>query len=261
MASEVYLHVYDLQESFKVANSVMKGLGTGVYHCAVEVFGREWSFGMNDRGTGVYYCEPKGNTSHYYRQSIPMGPTKLSRREVSEMIQEMKPLWIGKDYTLLYKNCCDFSGDLCRGLDVGQLPGWLRSAAGAGGRIEAIVQLKPLVSAIDEGKKARGVPPEHGYRFGDFTRGVASATFVGTERLVKLTASAGKVARQAAEAEAEPTEGYQVGDLTRGAAHLLGQHFSSILAEGKQARDATPSDEGYRFGDVTRGMIASIGRR
>ena len=54
----------------------------GVYHGAIEVFGEEWSFGYTLRATGVYRCNPKDNPLYTYRESIPLGRTKLTKPEV-----------------------------------------------------------------------------------------------------------------------------------------------------------------------------------
>jgi hypothetical protein len=54
----------------------------GVFHGAVEVNGKEWSYGYCDAGSGVYACLPKLNPQYTYRESIPMGVTALSLAQV-----------------------------------------------------------------------------------------------------------------------------------------------------------------------------------
>eukprot|EP00438_Fugacium_kawagutii_P003638 Skav224208 [mRNA] locus=scaffold939:919848:932012:- [translate_table: standard] len=76
----VYLHLYDLNDTFAHMNSVsldLLGLG-GALHVGVEILGNEWSFGMQ----GVSITTPKENQYYTYRQTVTMGRTALKRKEV-----------------------------------------------------------------------------------------------------------------------------------------------------------------------------------
>ena len=99
---QVFLNVYDVvgdQVSImKGVNNMLKAFGTGAYHLAVQLYGREWSFGGTQAdvsgaaspGTlrtqqccvGVYYAEPRGGEPHKFRKSLYMGSTSLSQPEV-----------------------------------------------------------------------------------------------------------------------------------------------------------------------------------
>ena len=59
------------------------GLG-GVFHGGVEVFGREWSFGMCEGPgvTGVYACEPAANPMYQYREAVTLGEKKKRKRSM-----------------------------------------------------------------------------------------------------------------------------------------------------------------------------------
>ncbi|VEV57659.1 PPPDE peptidase, putative [Plasmodium vinckei vinckei] len=73
-SSVVYLNIYDLDPVSKVVNSVVKSIGTGVFHAGVEVYGFEYSFGYIPGGeTGVMKTQPRYHPHHVYRESIPMG--------------------------------------------------------------------------------------------------------------------------------------------------------------------------------------------
>lgn len=132
----VTVHVYHVtgeQHRFmKGANKIMRLLGTGAYHAGVEVYGQEWSFGYSENGTGIMRYMPQCCSPHRYYKSIEMGVTFLEPREVLQLIHSMAEQWIGQDYDLLRKNCCDFSDALCVELGVGELPRWVMSLADAG---------------------------------------------------------------------------------------------------------------------------------
>merc|ERR1712146_682851 len=89
------------------------------------------------------------------------------------------------EYHLLQRNCCDFSNELCKRLGVGRVPGWVKSAAGAGARLDDVVHVRPLVRTVDLGKEFRGRDSEDAYRFGDFSCGVASTLSDGVGTLLE----------------------------------------------------------------------------
>ena len=70
----VWLHVYDVGhakviQDIDVAVKDFLKFG-GVFHGAVQVFDREWSFGCTRQPkTGVFCCKPKGCPMHTYRES------------------------------------------------------------------------------------------------------------------------------------------------------------------------------------------------
>lgn len=108
---------------------------SGALHGAVEVYGKEWSFGEKESGTGVYACEPMKCEEHQYRESIDMGETELTEEQVGALIQVLEVEWPGDSYDLLRRNCCTFSDEMCVALGVGHIPEWVNSLAGAGARI------------------------------------------------------------------------------------------------------------------------------
>jgi len=129
----VWLHVYDVSgNTVHWVNSVVRPVGTGAFHAAVEVFGHEWSFGYTISGTGVYSCRPRSNNQHKYRESVCMGGTYLQEKKVTELVDQLRKDWLGKDYDLLVRNCCHFSDALCRKLGVGPAPEWVTHLSGAG---------------------------------------------------------------------------------------------------------------------------------
>jgi len=123
----VFLHLYDLNDTFGHMNSVsldLLGIG-GALHVGVEVLGNEWSFGMQ----GVSVTTPKMNQYYTFRQTVPMGRTRLKRKEVESAILSMKRAWSGKDYDLLSRNCGHFCNELCEKLGLGRMPAWVTRVA------------------------------------------------------------------------------------------------------------------------------------
>ena len=134
---EVMLHVYDVTNAAvtKYINKVFKdvsGVG-GAFHGAVEVYGKEWSFGYSsDGGTGIFHGEPRKCGCHQYKESIPLGITTLSEEEVNAVLKRMEPNWMGHHYDLLGQNCCSFSNAFALELGVAPIPSWVNRFAGVG---------------------------------------------------------------------------------------------------------------------------------
>merc|ERR1719356_1161936 len=99
----------------------------GAFHSAIEVYGREWSYGLTDEGTGVFSCEPRGSTQHCFRESIIIGETTLCRREVANLLRQLE--WPGSEYHIIRKNCCHWCEAFCRSLGAAGLPQWVNKVA------------------------------------------------------------------------------------------------------------------------------------
>ncbi|KAG0581635.1 hypothetical protein KC19_4G267500 [Ceratodon purpureus] len=140
--TEVILHVYDVTNSMNVrANSAILGLNRfmrggigigGIFHGAVEVYNKEWSFGYCESGSGVFSCQPKRNPMYTYRESLSLGRTELTRMEVEDVVQELSREWPGVSYDLLSRNCNHFCDSLCVRLGVQRVPLWVNRFANAG---------------------------------------------------------------------------------------------------------------------------------
>ncbi|KAK1939749.1 hypothetical protein X943_002908 [Babesia divergens] len=122
----VYLNIYDLEAVNKVVNVVAGTFGAGAYHAGVEIYGHEYNFGYTPQGgTGIVRSYPRFHASHKYRKSIDLGKTKYSPREVLEIVDRLKPLWLGSSYDILKKNCLNFADAFCKELDLGGIPPWV----------------------------------------------------------------------------------------------------------------------------------------
>jgi len=127
----VTLHVYDFRAP--VLNDVLRQLGTGAFHAAVEVYGREWTFGNVSReGSGIFWNGPRANTAHTYREAVPMGTTQLTRQQIDRLLCVLKAKWPAESYDLVKRNCCHFCNEFCKKLGVGAVPPWVMSLAAVG---------------------------------------------------------------------------------------------------------------------------------
>jgi len=134
----VTLNIYNVgtSEEVRAINKVLRVLGTGAFHCGVEVYDSEWSY----RGTGfgmpgVFSRRPRQCEGHIYSESVSMGVTLMSRRHVHDVIRVLSRDWPGSKYDLLKYNCCHFCDAFCKLLGVGQIPGWITNLASTGAAI------------------------------------------------------------------------------------------------------------------------------
>ena len=148
IGNKVWLHVYDVTKRSNVqnVNALLKPMGMGgLYHAAIEIHGREYSFGgsQDSQGTGIYAYLPKQCPWHNYRESVYLGECELSKKQVRAVLKSMEPRWMATSYNLFRKNCCGFSEEFAKELGVNTLPRWLHVLA------EKTVHLEPLLQGID----------------------------------------------------------------------------------------------------------------
>jgi len=154
----VTLHIYDVGPRARALNEVFRAMGTGAFHAAVEVFGQEYSFRATDtRGTGVFSCRPRGNADHVYRESLCMGTTPVTEKELKDAIKELSGRWQGRGYDLLRHNCCHFSEELCVKLGVGHIPTWVNNLAHAGSELEIDSRLESLIATFQKVKETANI--------------------------------------------------------------------------------------------------------
>lgn len=130
--SMVVLNVYDVSdgELFQRINKVTTAnnnvLVGGIFHAGVEVYGKEWCYGVTEYGrSGVAAVYPRTHPQHTYKCSVPMGPTKFSTEEVDTLLIRLSQEWPGHEYDLLHHNCVNFSNALLHELGTGRVPGWV----------------------------------------------------------------------------------------------------------------------------------------
>lgn len=134
MVIEVILHIYDVKPA-ETINKITKDFinAGGIFHTAVEVCGKEWSYGATEEEdkTGVYSFTPKRNPYFVYRQSKRLGTTTLTKAEIDQKIKDLQIKWDGYSYHLVNRNCCHFCNELCLELGVDVLPEWVNRFANA----------------------------------------------------------------------------------------------------------------------------------
>ena len=128
---QIFLHIYDVTHASAVQwlNSIFANVHSpvkfaGMVHIGVQIGFNEWSFGYAAHGTGVFSSTPCCTATHHYRQTVPMGPTKLSKGQIATVISELQSEWAGSSYNLLSRNCVHFADALCQHLEIGRVPEW-----------------------------------------------------------------------------------------------------------------------------------------
>lgn len=172
----VFLHIYDLSGSRVVehANKIFRSLGTGAFHAAIEVYGKEWSFGFCKQGSGVFSNKPKGCDLHHYSESMALGITNMSRDSFEGLMEKLTRKWRGRDYDMLYKNCCHFCDDLCAALRVDPLPDWVNNLAVAGATLDQGFKRGFMKEDSDDARTTAILEAAKAGRFDSQFRGVFS---------------------------------------------------------------------------------------
>mmetsp|Transcript_44974 Transcript_44974/g.90759 ORF Transcript_44974/g.90759 Transcript_44974/m.90759 type:complete len:181 (-) Transcript_44974:327-869(-) len=131
----VRLNVYHLGTTGggKLVNSLLAPLGTGAFHCGVEILGYEWSFRSTPgwKGNGVFWCHPRQCKGHTHSESLHMGYCTKSEVEILMLLQKLMGAWPAADYHVSRRNCCHFCDEVCRRLGVGGIPSRVRNLADA----------------------------------------------------------------------------------------------------------------------------------
>jgi len=155
----VLLNVYDLASVASVPNAMLCNMflkGFGAFHAAVEVYGEEWSFfkRANPQSCGVCRSRhARQHPVHVFRQSINMGTTRLSKREVSDLIaSDVARRWPGGRYDVIHCNCISFCDELLRLLGARSVPRWVRGLQDAGA---AVLRAPQALGSLVQGSFAR----------------------------------------------------------------------------------------------------------
>eukprot|EP00747_Dinoflagellata_sp_TGD_P122336 gnl/TRDRNA2_/TRDRNA2_173604_c0_seq2.p2 gnl/TRDRNA2_/TRDRNA2_173604_c0~~gnl/TRDRNA2_/TRDRNA2_173604_c0_seq2.p2 ORF type:complete len:311 (-),score=50.89 gnl/TRDRNA2_/TRDRNA2_173604_c0_seq2:1415-2347(-) len=124
----VYLNVYDLAQEVVRSNYVFADLLNigGAFHVGVEVYQKEWCY---DKGGVWCTSKVRKHRQYSFHQSVDMGGTTMSKREVNDLLATMKCDWRGVDYDWIRHNCCCFADELCFRLVGKRNPAWVDRAA------------------------------------------------------------------------------------------------------------------------------------
>lgn len=104
----VYLKVY----SGGKWNCLLNFFGIGIYHTGVEVYKQEyWYGGHNGDTTGIVRTSP-GEVNLKLEESILIGNTMMSHKEVLSEMSYLDRTWTGSEYDPFSRNCNSFSKEL-----------------------------------------------------------------------------------------------------------------------------------------------------
>jgi hypothetical protein len=144
---DVRLNIYHLDDTWTDSNHVSKqvfGLG-GAFHVGIEFAGREWTYGTAGVSCGAPRCHPV----HVFHDSIVLGQTSVSPRQMQALVARMATMWHGEDYHMLEKNCCSFADALSLSLVGEHLPQWVsrfpQLASEAARHLDNIIDVKGLM--------------------------------------------------------------------------------------------------------------------
>ncbi|CAF4161743.1 unnamed protein product [Rotaria sp. Silwood2] len=122
----VILHIYSISER---VNRFSLMFGLGLYHTAVEVYGKEHSFVAHPfKFTGIISTIPK-TAAYIYQEGLDMGRTKINKQTVGNVLKELGKIFIGSSYHLVYNNCNHFANEFLKRLCNEKLPAYINRAA------------------------------------------------------------------------------------------------------------------------------------
>lgn len=135
----VVLNVYNLMDSDEsVVTRMSTTLGFGLYHCGVQVHGREWAFAgtifEEDRSeTGVFWTLPRTAIPNF-TEPIHVGWTALDKGEVRRVLRDLKRDWTRGVYHILHRNCNHFAEAFAKVLvnERTTIPPWINRVAWIG---------------------------------------------------------------------------------------------------------------------------------
>ncbi|KAF2074055.1 hypothetical protein CYY_004624 [Polysphondylium violaceum] len=111
--NQININVYDLHP----INNIMYQFGLGAFHSGVEIFGVEYSFGGHEFSfSGVFEIEPKTANGVTFRETICIGETPYSYKQVQNIVDKISEEYSGLSYHPLQKNCNSFSQELVKRL-------------------------------------------------------------------------------------------------------------------------------------------------
>lgn len=118
----VTLHIYDLMDQTPLC--------CGFFHTGVVVNGVEWSFGAGGGicGSRPYHDTPEGCK---FREAKVMGYVREGR-EIERALDTIRPEFPGDAYSLIFRNCNDFSNRFCETLLGKGIPGYINRLAWLG---------------------------------------------------------------------------------------------------------------------------------
>jgi hypothetical protein len=169
MSTSVFVNVYRLiptqDRAGKASNDALEFIKMGVYHAGIEIFGQEYSFGMDPSGSkdpekdGVFAVRPRSAVGDF-KESVKLGETKMDKATFSRVLDSIRPQWRAVSYHILKHNCCYFSLALAKAIDPSfeaAFPHYVYKAAGVGGSVVPDIVAASLMDAL----QPPGAVPTH----------------------------------------------------------------------------------------------------
>eukprot|EP01012_Entosiphon_sulcatum_P009960 TRINITY_DN15748_c0_g1_i1.p1 TRINITY_DN15748_c0_g1~~TRINITY_DN15748_c0_g1_i1.p1 ORF type:complete len:287 (+),score=67.82 TRINITY_DN15748_c0_g1_i1:242-1102(+) len=122
--TEVFLNVYKLTDS-----DFMGMIGLGLFHTGLQVYGREYAYGQTDEDcSGIFWLVPR--SAHMpFKEAVSLGRTLHTPGQVLAILEKITPMWNGRDYEILTKNCNHFTEAFATELGLTEFPSWVNRAA------------------------------------------------------------------------------------------------------------------------------------
>ncbi|XP_022718625.1 deSI-like protein At4g17486 isoform X2 [Durio zibethinus] len=141
----LYLNVYDLAP----INNYLYWFGLGIFHSGIEAHGLEYGFGAHEYPTsGVFEVEPRSCPGFFFRRSVLLGSTNMSRSEFRLFMEQLSQKYHGDTYHLIAKNCNHFTDEVCMQLTGKSIPGWVNRLARLGSFCNCLLPESIQVTAV-----------------------------------------------------------------------------------------------------------------
>jgi hypothetical protein len=157
---EVFANVYRLipaqDQAGQIGNDALEFIKMGVYHTGIEIFGQEYSFGMDPSGSGdpttdgIFVVRPRRAVGDF-KESVKLGEVKMDRAQFDALLNAVRPQWRAVSYHILKHNCCVFSLTLAKALNPafeGTFPNYVLKSASVGGAIIPDAVVMNLTQAL-----------------------------------------------------------------------------------------------------------------
>lgn len=145
MPVDVVLNVYDLMDQTPIC--------CGLFHTGVEILGVEYSFAQ---GAGVYECAPRSAPDAKFREALVLGSV-ASTQVARAALDRLRPDFPGSAYSLIFRNCNDFSNAYVKALLGRDIPGHINRLARLGRAWPIRCFLPPRLQANGGGADSAGV--------------------------------------------------------------------------------------------------------
>lgn len=121
--AEVTVHIYHCDSFTGFLNQAgLKSADMGIFHAGVEVYNEEWCFQYYEDTwedpvtSGVNRCRPRRMPGYDYVESVSMGFTRMSARDVNRLLARMSQEWPASSYHITKRNCLSFAEELTTAL-------------------------------------------------------------------------------------------------------------------------------------------------